>query len=141
MPITGFLYTALSGYPVPLLMVWDLSKLVAVNKPAGEWFKLAHLTLQWLLYFVVLLHVAGALHHHLVRKDWGAAAHAVVAGGVGEPVSERSAAGQTLRRMVAGLLRLFGELRIEVSGAANSECVTRCAEGGMRAMAVTRNPL
>ena len=70
MPVTGFLYTALSGYPVPLLMVWDLSKLVAVNKPVGEWFKLAHLSLQWLLYLVVLLHVAGALQHHMVRKDW-----------------------------------------------------------------------
>ena len=69
MPITGFLYTALSGYPVPLLMVWDISKLVTVNKPAGEWFKLAHLSLQWLLYLVVVLHVAGALQHHLVRKD------------------------------------------------------------------------
>ncbi len=70
MPCTGFLYTALSGYPVPLFMLWDLSKLVAVNKPAGEWFKLAHLSLQWLLYLVVMLHVAGALQHHLVRKDW-----------------------------------------------------------------------
>ena len=36
MPLTGFLYTALSGYPVPLLMVWDLAKLVPVNKPLGE---------------------------------------------------------------------------------------------------------
>ncbi|MFL5332308.1 MAG: cytochrome b [Geminicoccaceae bacterium] len=70
MPITGFLYTALSGFPIPLFMIWDLSHLVAVNKPAGEWFKIAHLSLQWLLYLTVLLHVAGALQHHLVRKDW-----------------------------------------------------------------------
>ena len=70
MPVTGFLYTSLSGYPVPFLMVWDLSQLVPVNKPLGEWFKLAHLTLQWLLYLTVLLHVAGALQHHFVRRDW-----------------------------------------------------------------------
>ena len=44
--------------------------MVTVNKPAGEWFKIAHLSLQWLLYLTVLLHVAGALQHHLVRKDW-----------------------------------------------------------------------
>ena len=31
-------------------MVWDLEKLVAVNKPLGEWFKLAHLNLRWLLF-------------------------------------------------------------------------------------------
>jgi len=69
MPLTGFLYTTLSGFPVPFLMVWDLAQYVPVNKPLGEWFKLAHLTLQWLLYATVLLHVAGALQHHLVRKD------------------------------------------------------------------------
>lgn len=70
MPITGFLYTTLSGYPVPLFMVWDVAKLVPVNKPLGEWFEIAHLSLQWLLYLVVVLHVAGALNHHFVRKDW-----------------------------------------------------------------------
>ena len=69
MPLTGFLYTTLSGFPVPFLMVWDLAPYVPVDKPLGAWFKLAHLTLQWLLYLTVLLHVAGALHHHLVRKD------------------------------------------------------------------------
>ena len=40
MPLTGFLYTALSGYPVPLFMAVDLAKLVPVNKPLGEGFKL-----------------------------------------------------------------------------------------------------
>ena len=70
MPITGFLYTTLSGYPVPLFMVWDVAKLVPVNTPLGEWFEIAHLSLQWLLYLVVVLHVAGALNHHFVRKDW-----------------------------------------------------------------------
>ena len=70
MPITGFLYTTLSGFPVPLLMVWDLAQYVPVDKPLGASFKLVHLSLQWLLYLVVALHVAGALNHHLVRKDW-----------------------------------------------------------------------
>jgi cytochrome b561 len=70
MPITGFLYTALSGYPIPLFMIWDLSKLVPVDKPLGEVFETVHVSLQWLLYLVVVLHVAGALQHHFVRKDW-----------------------------------------------------------------------
>ena len=69
-PITGFLYTALSGYPVPLFMAVDLAKLVPVDKPLGEGFKLAHLSLQWLLYLTVAVHVGAAFHHHLVRKDW-----------------------------------------------------------------------
>ena len=70
MPITGFLYTALSGYPVPLFMAVDLANLVPVNKPLGEGFKLAHLSLQWLLYLTVAVHVGAAFHHHLARKDW-----------------------------------------------------------------------
>jgi hypothetical protein len=32
-------------------------------------FKYTHLTLQYVLYITVLLHVAGALQHHYVRKD------------------------------------------------------------------------
>jgi cytochrome b561 len=69
MPVTGFLYTAMGGFPVPLFMLYDLAALVPENKPVAEIFKYAHLTLQWVLYATVLLHVAGALQHHLVRKD------------------------------------------------------------------------
>lgn len=70
MPITGFLYTSMGGFPVPVLMLYDLSQHVPVNKPVAEIFKIAHLTGQWLLYLVAALHVAGALQHHLIRRDW-----------------------------------------------------------------------
>ena len=70
LPVTGFLYTALGGFPVPFLMIWNLEQLVPVNKPLGLWFKTAHLSLLWLLYLTLFLHIAGALQHHLVRKDW-----------------------------------------------------------------------
>jgi cytochrome b561 len=70
LPITGFLFTTLSGFPVPFLMVWELSKLVPVNKPLGEVFETLHVGLTFVLYATVALHVAGALQHHLVRKDW-----------------------------------------------------------------------
>ncbi|MGH6885487.1 MAG: cytochrome b [Geminicoccales bacterium] len=69
MPITGFLYTAMGGFPVPLFMLYDLARLVPENKPVAEVFKYAHLTLQFVLYATVILHVAGALNHHLIRKD------------------------------------------------------------------------
>jgi cytochrome b561 len=69
MPITGFLYTAMGGFPVPFFMVYDLARLVPENKPVAEIFKYAHLTLQFVLYATVVLHVAGAFNHHLVRKD------------------------------------------------------------------------
>jgi cytochrome b561 len=69
MPITGFLYTAMGGFPVPFFMVYDLAKWVPVNKPVAEIFKYAHLSLQFVLYLTVLLHVAGALYHHFGRRD------------------------------------------------------------------------
>ena len=69
MPISGFLYTAMGGFPVPFFGLYDLARLVPENKPLGEVFKYAHLTLQYVLYAVVALHVAGALQHHLIRRD------------------------------------------------------------------------
>lgn len=69
LPITGFLYTALGGFPVPFLMVWDLAKLLPVNKPLGEVFETLHVALTFVLYLTAALHVAGALQHHLVRRD------------------------------------------------------------------------
>ena len=69
MPISGFLYTAMGGFPVPLFGLYDLARLVPENKPVAEVFKSMHLTLQFVLYAVVALHVAGALQHHLVRQD------------------------------------------------------------------------
>lgn len=69
LPITGFLYTAMGGFPVPFLMLWDLSTLVPVNKPVAGVFKIIHIGLTFLLYATAALHVAGALQHHFVRKD------------------------------------------------------------------------
>lgn len=69
MPISGFLYTALGGFPVPLFGLYDLANLVPENEPLAEVFQGMHFVLQFALYLVVVLHVAGALQHHLVRKD------------------------------------------------------------------------
>ena len=40
MPVTGFLYTAMGGFPVPFFMLYDLARLVPENKPAAEVFKI-----------------------------------------------------------------------------------------------------
>lgn len=69
LPVSGFLYTAMGGFPVPFFMVYDLAPLVPQNEAGAATFRAVHLTLQWLLYAAVLLHVGGALQHHLVRKD------------------------------------------------------------------------
>jgi cytochrome b561 len=69
LPISGFLYTALSGYPVPFLLVFELSALVAEDEAAGEFWQSVHNTVPWVLVAVVALHVAGAMQHHFVRRD------------------------------------------------------------------------
>lgn len=70
MPLSGFLYTALGGFPVPLLGLVDLGPLLPTDKAASEVFKAIHVTAQWGLYATAALHVAGALQHHLVRRDF-----------------------------------------------------------------------
>jgi cytochrome b561 len=69
MPITGFLRTAMGGFPVPFFMVLELRHLVPENKPVAEVFSYVHFTLQFVLCATVILHVAGALYHHYGRKD------------------------------------------------------------------------
>ena len=69
MPISGFLYTAMGGFPVPFFGLYDLARLVPENEPAADFFHITHVSLQYVLYAVVALHVAGALQHHLIRQD------------------------------------------------------------------------
>ncbi len=69
LPVSGFLYTAFGGFPVPLLMVYDLGQLIPKSKPQAEVWQAIHHWSQWALYGVVALHVAGALQHHFVHRD------------------------------------------------------------------------
>jgi cytochrome b561 len=50
-------------------MIYDLGPLVPENEAGAETFRSIHLTLQWLLYATVLVHVGAALEHHFLRKD------------------------------------------------------------------------
>lgn len=69
LPVSGYLYTAFGGFPVPLFMVWDLAALVPASEAQAEVWQAIHYWSQWALYVVVALHVAGALQHHFVRGD------------------------------------------------------------------------
>jgi cytochrome b561 len=69
MPVSGFIYTAMAGFPVPLFYLVNLADFVPVNKPVAAVAEAVHVNLIWALLAVVVLHVAGALYHHLVRRD------------------------------------------------------------------------
>ena len=69
LPISGFLFTAFGGFPVPLLLLVDIGKLVPASEPQAEVWKAIHHWAQRALYLVVTLHVLGALQHALIRRD------------------------------------------------------------------------
>lgn len=69
MPITGYAFVTFSGITLHYLGLVEVPALVVKDKPVGETFLWLHARLQWAIYALVLLHVAAALHHHLVRRD------------------------------------------------------------------------
>ncbi len=68
LPITGMLFTTLSGRP-PAFFGLPLPALLPENKELGGAIKEVHEVLATLGYFLVGLHAAAALYHHHVLKD------------------------------------------------------------------------
>lgn len=79
-PMLGWLYSSATGYPVVYLKLWQLPDLVPKNAALAKVLVAAHTWLAWTLFWIVLLHVAGALKHHFIDRDatfrrmlrWGA---------------------------------------------------------------------
>lgn len=69
LPLTGWLYTSASGYPVVYLGLWQLPDLVAKNKNLATSLQQVHVNLAWLLAIIFGLHVLGALKHHFIDRD------------------------------------------------------------------------
>lgn len=69
LPITGYLYSSASGYPVVYLGLVELPTLIGPNPELKETLKTAHDVLSKLLFLVVALHFAAALKHHFISKD------------------------------------------------------------------------
>ncbi len=70
-PLSGWLYSSASGYPVVYLGIkaLRLPDLVAKDKELATSLKQAHEILNWTLALLVTMHVAAALKHHLVDRD------------------------------------------------------------------------
>jgi cytochrome b561 len=69
MPVTGYLSVVAGGYPLNYLGIAKVPRLVAKDEALGKFTENAHLALQYAVYALVLIHVAAALHHHLVKRD------------------------------------------------------------------------
>jgi cytochrome b561 len=68
-PITGWLFSSASGFPVVYFGVVQLPDLVQKNKELAELFQTWHAVLNYTMFAVVGLHVLAAVKHHLVDRD------------------------------------------------------------------------
>jgi cytochrome b561 len=69
MPVTGYLSVVAGGYPLNFFALFNVPRLVAKSESLAKFTENAHLALQYAVYALVLIHVAAALHHHLVKRD------------------------------------------------------------------------
>lgn len=68
-PLSGWIFSNASGFPIVYLRLVRLPDLVARNKALAERWQGIHETLGWLLVAAVALHMLAALKHHLIDKD------------------------------------------------------------------------
>jgi cytochrome b561 len=68
-PISGWLFSSASGFPVVYFGVLQLPDLVAKDRALAEVLQEVHGTLNWLMLTIVLVHAGAALKHHLIDRD------------------------------------------------------------------------
>lgn len=69
LPITGWLMSSASAYPVSWFKLFQLPDLVAPSETLKDIFLDAHRLLAELLFVLASLHIAAALKHHWLDKD------------------------------------------------------------------------
>jgi len=68
MPVSGFILSSASGHPVLFFGLFTLPGLPD-NKPLAQAAVAVHNTTQWVVYAVILLHLAGTTWHVAFRRD------------------------------------------------------------------------
>lgn len=68
-PLAGWAYSSMAGFPVVWFGVVALPDFVPVNKELAQALKGVHGLLAYTLLALVLLHVAGALKHQFIDRD------------------------------------------------------------------------
>ena len=68
-PLTGWLYSSAAGVPTVYLGLVQLPDLLARDKALAGQLKLVHVTLNYTMLTLVIIHTAAALKHHFVDRD------------------------------------------------------------------------
>lgn len=67
-PFTGWIYSSASGVPTVYLGLLQLPDLIAKDKALAAQLKLVHVTLNYTMLALVIIHAAAALRHHFVDR-------------------------------------------------------------------------
>ncbi len=70
MPISGYIMSTAAGYPVSLFNLWAVPSLIDPNPLLAGWAKQTHAIAGNVFIAVLGLHLAAALYHHWVKKDF-----------------------------------------------------------------------
>ncbi len=68
-PLSGWLYSSATGLPTVYLGLVQLPDLLPRDKALTAQLKLVHVTLNYTLLMLVVVHTAAALKHHVVDRD------------------------------------------------------------------------
>lgn len=69
LPLSGWLFSSASGFPVKYFGLVTLPDLVGKDKELADLFKTVHELLGWALVLILGAHIAGALKHQFIDKD------------------------------------------------------------------------
>ncbi len=106
MPLSGWLMSNAGEFPVPFFGI-QMPTLVGKNESLGDLFYEVHEALGFTLLFVLALHAAGALKHHVIDKDETLARMTYKTKGLVLPVLIVAILG--LSYAASGAAMLFGE--------------------------------
>ena len=68
-PVSGWIYSSAAGVPTVYLGIVQLPDLLAKDKALAEQLKLLHVTLNYTMLTLIVVHAAAALRHHFVDHD------------------------------------------------------------------------
>lgn len=69
LPLTGWWFNSVTGKPLQFFKLFNLPALSAANPDLRHLSHSVHENLFWFLIIVLVLHVGGALKHHLIDRD------------------------------------------------------------------------
>lgn len=68
-PVLGFLMTNAYGFPLNWFYAVEVWSPVGKNDTLAALLKSAHIAVGWAILLLLVLHILGVIHHHVLRRD------------------------------------------------------------------------